>query len=203
MGQQQSPPSSTPPSPFFSSSSTSSSSSFATRCTDSNSSNAPRQQQQQQRQIRQLITYARHHYEENPTESLSALLRALTLNSGEGAARQAYRRLSDELGPEIANHVEDHRRRTQRAVEMVEQLLRDESTILYQQGRQHLLQQTMEDGSSVVCSRCNDVVSSARWQQHQKYWCRCNNNTAGTNNDGDGDGGDDDSAGENHVMVDH
>jgi len=64
------------------------------------------------------------------------------------------------------------REMTLRAMGVVQQMLNDESTILYGQGRQHLLQQAMEDGSSVVCSKCGDMVSRDRWAQHAEYWCR-------------------------------
>lgn len=54
----------------------------------------------------------------------------------------------------------------------MQELLNDTSTILYSRGKQHILQQAMEDGSSVVCSRCGDVISRERWTQHAEYWCR-------------------------------
>ena len=124
-------------------------------------------------EIRTLMTFARNKYEENPTEALSALLQALTLNGGN--ADHAMDRLRNELGDDIADHVSSstytRQQRLERAMAVVEELLQDENTILYQQGRQDLLRQTMQDGSSVVCSNCNDVVSSSRWQQHQQYWC--------------------------------
>lgn len=61
---------------------------------------------------------------------------------------------------------------TIRAMAVVEGLLKDESTILYAQGKSHILQQAMEDGSSVVCTKCGDMISRERWQQHAEYWCR-------------------------------
>lgn len=64
------------------------------------------------------------------------------------------------------------REMTLRAMAVVEELLNDTSTFLYAQGRQHILQQAMEDGSSVVCQRCGDMISRERWQQHAEYWCR-------------------------------
>ena len=64
------------------------------------------------------------------------------------------------------------REMTLRAMAVVEELLNDTSTFLYSQGRQHILQQAMEDGSSVVCQRCGDMISRERWQQHAEYWCR-------------------------------
>ncbi|KAL3811993.1 hypothetical protein ACHAXA_009611 [Cyclostephanos tholiformis] len=64
------------------------------------------------------------------------------------------------------------REMTLRAMELVREMLNDTSTILYAQGRQHLLQQAMEDGSSIVCSRCGDMIKTERWTQHAEYWCR-------------------------------
>jgi formylmethanofuran dehydrogenase subunit E len=122
--------------------------------------------------ISNLIQYAHTNYEENPTEALSALLQALTLNSGQASADLAMGRLRDELGEELSDHVENKHKRTERAIAIVEEMLQDESTFLYQRGKQDILRQAMEDGSSVVCTKCNSMVSSARWQHHQTYWCQ-------------------------------
>lgn len=64
------------------------------------------------------------------------------------------------------------REMTLRAMELVQEMLNDTTTILYAQGRQHLLQQAMEDGSSIVCSSCGDLINRERWRQHAEYWCR-------------------------------
>jgi hypothetical protein len=126
----------------------------------------------QSEHISNLIQYAHTNYEENPTEALSALLQALTLNSGQESADRAIVRLRDELGEEVADHVGNNHYRMERALAIVDEMLHDESTLLYQRGKQDILRQAMEDGSSVVCTKCNAMVSSARWQQHQTYWCR-------------------------------
>lgn len=123
-------------------------------------------------QIRQLIAYARTHYQDNPTESLAALLQAVTLNSGTASANRAMDLLRQELGDDIADNIGCHHSRMERALQIVQELLTDESTYLYKQGREDLLRQTMQDGSSIVCSKCSAVVSSQRWQQHQLYWCQ-------------------------------
>eukprot|EP00977_Amphora_coffeiformis_P010561 scaffold2482_cov166-Amphora_coffeaeformis.AAC.27 len=126
--------------------------------------------------IAQLLQYAWTNYESHPTDALLALLQALQLNSGQASATQAMERIRQELGSDIANHVLDRQGRIERAMRMVQQLLADESTLLFQQGNQHLLQQAMEDGSSVVCTKCNGMIPAARWQQHAQYWCSENNN---------------------------
>lgn len=138
----------------------------------------------QSEHISDLIQYAHTNYEENPTEALSALLQALTLNSGQASADSAIVRLRDELGEELADHVGNNHRRMERAIAIVEEMLQDESTFLYKRGKQDILRQAMEDGSSVVCTKCNDIVSSSRWQQHQNHWCQA---LEGEDNDDDND----------------
>ena len=157
------------------------------------------QQQQQNEEIANLLQYARSSYVSNPNDALSALMGALTLSSGSNmAAQQAMHRIRTELGDVVADrlnynnnqqqqsrqqyhhHQQQHshysddesREMTIRAMEIVEQLLNDESTFLYAQGRSHILQQAMEDGSSVVCTRCGDCIKAERIEQHVQYWCR-------------------------------
>ena len=131
----------------------------------------------------------------NPTDALSALMGALTLSSGNNmAAQHAMQRIRTELGDVVADRLNqtqrtqqqqqlqrqhqhaysegESREMTRRAMEIVQQLLNDESTFLYAQGRQHLLQQAMEDGSSVVCTKCGDMIKLERIEQHTEYWCR-------------------------------
>ena len=153
------------------------------------------QQQQQNEEIANLLQYARSSYVSNPNDALSALMGALTLSSGSNmAAQQAMHRIRTELGDVVADRLnynnnqqqqyhqqqqqqsyysdDESRQMTIRAMEIVEQLLNDESTFLYAQGRSHILQQAMEDGSSVVCTRCGDCIKAERIEQHVQYWCR-------------------------------
>ena len=124
--------------------------------------------------IEDLIGYAKNNYQENPTEALAALMQALTLNSGKASADLAMDRLRNELGNDIADYIGSQHLRMERAMSIVQELLEDESTLLYENNQQDLLRQTMEDGSSLVCSKCRAVVSSSRWTQHQQYWCEAN-----------------------------
>lgn len=134
-------------------------------------------QEQQSHQIAQLLQYANSSYSTNPTDALSALMDALTLQNGPTAAQQAMDRIRTELGESVANCVAHHqtlaqREMTLRAMAVIEEMINDTSTFLYAQGRQHILQQAMEDGSSVVCSKCGDMVKAERWSQHSTMWCR-------------------------------
>lgn len=53
---------------------------------------------------------------------------------------------------------------------MVNDLLQQE-TLLSEVGDEDLLRQAFEDGSSVVCRRCQALVPAARWEQHRDVWC--------------------------------
>ena len=144
------------------------SSSSSTGTSSSSNANAAR--------VAGLLQFARANHETNPTESLTALLEAMRLGapdaqSGHQAAEAAMTRVRAAVGDDIADHVADVDGRRRRAVEMVRRLLDDQSTILFEQGREDILRQTMEDGSSIVCSRCGGVVPADRWRQHQQYWC--------------------------------
>lgn len=150
----------------------------------------PQHQPLPQQQIAHLLQFAQSSYETHPTDALSALMDALTLTSGSGAAQHAMDRIRTELGDTVADCVASNgsqrymatqqaassgpmseREMTLKAMQVVQELLNDTSTILYSQGKQHILQQAMEDGSSVVCNKCGDMISRERWTQHVEYWC--------------------------------
>lgn len=123
--------------------------------------------------ISNLITFAREHREVRPLDALSALMEAVALDAGPDAARDATARVRDRLGGGLCDLV-DAKARTRRAEAVVDELLRDESTLLFQRGKSHLLRQAMEDGSSVVCRRCGAMIKADRWRQHKDFWCEAN-----------------------------
>jgi len=149
----------------------------STRHTQQTHMQQSQQQHSQSQQIANLLQFAHSSYSSNPTDALSALMDALTLQNGSNAAQHAMNRIRSELGDTVADCVGRRQRIvegeiTQRAMAVVEEMMNDTSTYLYAQGRQHILQQAMEDGSSVVCSRCGDMVKADRWSQHSSMWCR-------------------------------
>jgi hypothetical protein len=38
-------------------------------------------------------------------------------------------------------------------------------------GSEYILQAAFEDGSSIICKRCQGLVSKDRWSAHCEYWC--------------------------------
>ncbi|CAJ1933662.1 unnamed protein product [Cylindrotheca closterium] len=158
-------------------------------------------QQSRSEEISSLIHFAESNYESRPNESLSALMEAMTLNSGPARATHAMKCIKVELErPEnLGNAIHtdlftkqhssnDHRvsvqsmepDKHQRIAQIVQNLLADRSTYLYQMGHQNILQQAMEDGSSVVCRHCNGMIPAKRWYQHQQYWCQVTANNLHT-----------------------
>ena len=116
------------------------SSSSSTGTTTSSNANAAR--------VAGLLQFARANHETNPTDSLTALLEAMRLGapdaqSGHQAAEAAMTRVRAAVGDDIADHVVDVDGRRRRAAEMVRRLLDDQSTILFEQGREDILRQTM------------------------------------------------------------
>jgi len=77
-------------------------------------------------------------------------------NNGAGSL---YRRENDSMQQQNSPHFSNtsshnnmsEREMTIRAMAVVEGLLKDESTILYSQGKSHILQQAMEDGKVRIC----------------------------------------------------
>ena len=145
----------------------------------SSSSSSPQEERERQHahaRVADLVRFARTNHERNPTDSLAALLEALRLGApsnaqGNAAAEAALAQVRAAVGDAVADHVTDVDARRRRAAAAVQALLDDRSTILSEQGREDLLRQTMEDGSSVVCGGCGGVVPSDRWRQHQLHWC--------------------------------
>ena len=37
--------------------------------------------------------------------------------------------------------------------------------------KKQILKDAFDDGSSVVCVRCGDLIARARWIQHRDFWC--------------------------------
>lgn len=126
--------------------------------------------------VASLIAYARSNWETNPTNALTALLEATAMNSGRESADLAMDRIRSELGDDVANHIKDVQGRRERAAQAVRDMMEDDSTVLAEGGRQDLLRQAMEDGSSVMCTRCQGLIPAGRWQQHQRFWCEASGN---------------------------
>ena len=106
-------------------------------------------------------------------DALSALMEAVAIDAGPAAAHAAAARVRDRLGGDLSDAI-DAAARARRAEEVVAEMLRDESTLLHQRGKAHLLRQAMEDGRSIVCQRCGAMIKADQWRQQQEFWCKAN-----------------------------
>ena len=44
-------------------------------------------------------------------------------------------------------------------------------SILKDEGDSEILKTAMENGSSVVCVSCGDLIAKERWEAHRDHWC--------------------------------
>ena len=49
--------------------------------------------------------------------------------------------------------------------------LTSQESILKDQGAEEILKIAFEDGSSVVCVRCGELIAKTRWNAHRDMWC--------------------------------
>ena len=47
----------------------------------------------------------------------------------------------------------------------------EKDSILKDEGDGEILRQAMENGSSVVCCKCDALVAKDRWEPHRDKWC--------------------------------
>lgn len=50
-------------------------------------------------------------------------------------------------------------------------ILENQDTFLSERGAEDILRDAFEDGSSIVCTHCGDLISRARWRAHVDLWC--------------------------------
>eukprot|EP00434_Breviolum_minutum_P005673 symbB.v1.2.004997.t1/scaffold288.1/size478366/27 len=85
----------------------------------------------------------------DPEGALSCALQALRL-SPEAAALSASRRES---------------------AQQICRAILERGGILAERGHEAVLKQTLEDGSSVICTRCGALVAWPRAEAHRQMWC--------------------------------
>ena len=64
-------------------------------------------------------------------------------------------------------------------------ILENQTTLLSERGDEDILRDAFEDGSSVVCTICGDLIARVRWKQHRDLWCsgNCKNDCMDTDSD--------------------
>jgi hypothetical protein len=125
--------------------------------------------------VRMLLNIARSKIEgESPNDALAALLHAICLTQGEEAIMNVLEVAKRNVDADADAVSEEDA--MEAAHRMLAVLVRDESTLLYERGEEHILRDAFQDGSSVVCIKCSSLIPRARFLQHQLYWCEQNEN---------------------------
>ena len=47
----------------------------------------------------------------------------------------------------------------------------ERDSILKDQGGEDIIKAAFENGSSVVCARCGELIAKHRWEAHRDKWC--------------------------------
>ena len=132
-------------------------------------------------QIRELLDMARTKLADGDGDAaIACALAAAKLSSGgdETAMRnsldaakataEVQRRREREIRPDLT---EEEASELAAARAVCDDML-DRSSIVGDRGDNDLLQDAFQDGSSVVCVRCGDLVARTRWDAHRTTWCR-------------------------------
>ncbi len=123
--------------------------------------------------VRRLLDIARSEIGSStadPTQALSCLLHAIRLTKGEDAIPH-FLDAAKNLARENPHPYISESELFEDALQMSKALISDQTTLLYEQGRETILKDAFEDGSSVVCNACQALVRKDRFRQHQVFWC--------------------------------
>ncbi|CAI9763620.1 unnamed protein product [Fraxinus pennsylvanica] len=141
--------------------------------------------------VRNLLTMARQLIDQNnPSQSLQAVVMAMRLQGGDEAVSQALNRArdlyrnkvqasaaADELASlfaecAIAEAMPPQSESSQHHVfaESIEPDVHGTS-ILAETGRKQIMLDAFSDGSSFICLQCGGLVSNHRKDEHYAFWC--------------------------------
>lgn len=95
-------------------------------------------------------------------KALNALVAAVRLRDGDEGANALLER-----GRALFQEREGSDQERARALD----LLREEASMLAEQGKEGILAAALQDGSSVLCRKCSGLVKRDRWDAHSTMWC--------------------------------
>ena len=120
-----------------------------------------------------------------PQAALESVIEAIRMSSGEDAilklldmAKEKARKElesgqppSQQSRPNIMTKAEE-REMLKEARKACDNLI-NQPSLLAEKGddSEYILQAAFEDGSSLICKRCQGLVSRQRWAAHCEYWC--------------------------------
>lgn len=105
--------------------------------------------------------------------ALAALINAICLTRGEDKVLETLQAAKEREERRVTTEAHNNRRLRQSIDEALaaSKKLVEAPSLLQDLGDEDLLRQAFEDGSSVICQRCNGLVPFARWGAHCELWC--------------------------------
>lgn len=129
--------------------------------------------QEQNELVRQLLDKSYNCVFNGEKEAaLASVINAIILLKGESAVLGIIDQVKDNMRKRIDDMYNEESRGIdlKTALKMCDDLLQQD-TILSERGDEDILVDAFQDGSSVICKRCNALIPVNRSEAHQLYWC--------------------------------
>jgi hypothetical protein len=127
----------------------------------------PESQESMEKVVNMLLNHTSLKISEgNKDDALAALLHAIRISSGENSIIK----ILDQAKKQVANDHSSSAAAVAEATKALKVILKEDS-LLSGVGRGDILRDAFEDGSSLICQKCNGLVKRARWEAHNKSWC--------------------------------
>jgi hypothetical protein len=116
--------------------------------------------------IQALLQLTRSHIEDGQgKEALETLIRAIIANTGEASVIPILQQMNANMSKQREAQIR------KQIAEICRNLVENESILGSELGDEQILLDAFQDGSSVVCSKCQGLISLDRAEKHAKYWC--------------------------------
>lgn len=101
-------------------------------------------------------------------DALAALLHAIRISTGEDSIISIIDKAKKKV--ECDYSLNQNSAAITAATDALKMMLLQDS-FLSERGQEDILRDAFEDGSSIICQKCNGLVSQSRWNAHRMSWC--------------------------------
>ena len=108
-----------------------------------------------------------------PNKALEYVIEAIRLTGGEEAIMKVLSQAKESQKTLLDNIAKQPSLSSAEELQLATNKLISEPSLLSEMGdgSEVLLQQAFEDGSSIICKKCQGLVSRERWTKHVEIWC--------------------------------
>ena len=106
--------------------------------------------------------------EGSKVDALAALLHAIRISSGEDSIISIIDKAKKKVEGDYS--LNQNSAAIAAATDALKMMLLQDS-FLSERGQEDILRDAFEDGSSIICQKCNGLVSQSRWKAHSLSWC--------------------------------